>query len=1381
MTVRVATTTVWLGMSLARTSRFLLPLLLSLQLLVLLPERVLAQAEQEENVLDSDEIPWWQQQQVEPLSCNATADISDNTLNEALEYLEDNQTLLLRSGVHCIQNFTLVSNVSNIAIVGPANESAATIRCFPGIGLAFYRIFNFTLLNIRIESCGMNLKNTERFLVSVRNDINFFFKFHNDTQDQHVAIAVGNSKNVVIKNCQVVNTDGLGFLGINLVGLVIFDKVVFDGNGIQCSRTITSKKLGGGALISYHDYLSDGNDTDADEEYFPETTVKIVDSWFNNNNYCGFENIFYRYTSYFTYSNDVPLTFLGPGGGLTLQLTQLRYQVQADITDSCFTNNTSIMGSGTLIAIYAGVSNSEVNFSGCKFEQNGVVFSNYKDSTLFSVFGSGMAIVFDYVQPDFSVEDVQPDFFPSSVMVKNCSFNSNHAFSGTLALFSLFAYVVPFQRANRVELVGCTFQNNQAVNGPAIYALEQKFNPYKPGATLSLCDMIIVGNELVQEQQIESPLDSSGVIHLANLNASFSGSNSLSLNDGSALKLASSLVFFQGNATFFNNSAAYGGAIQAVGASYIIFLESARVRFSNNVAAVAGGAIYVKITTLVPDPQASCFIGFEAALDCFHRSHNIGCGDITKLGTRIIFEGNKASLGSVLYGVTLEDCLWAINFTQTYFPESHKNETSLFELLYKVQQNSSGDINVTIPFHFSRLPDNVAEVATPVWKLGAFFSDSSDTFSNFTLAPGIKKKVELAAYDRFNRLVPSAATSAVHEHGIHSVLGSNYTFINYNSTDVTSFHLTTSTNLSGSSVNVSLFTVEPYSAELTVVVTFEDCPEGFYFNSTNRNCTCYESLPHFNIYCTENGKLLVPINKWVGPDSENRLNHMLCSFDYCESSVSIVNRNSSNFDGNSQCNLAYNRHGLGCGSCANGYSLTLGSNGCLVCNNTYLLFIPVFALYAILLFLVIMNARLSISTGFINALLFFSNIVSLYGSVYTRNFSSYFVMFHWLSLKVGFQTCLYDGMKPLHLAALNFIYPVYLYLLLLLIYVTAAKSSRFSTWLSRRRCTPTHLFVTVLIMTYSSLLESCVQVLSVTTVTIIKENGTKSQLRWRHDPSQGYFEGYHAILAVFSVVILTLFLVPLPFVFMLNVMIRKLRFLSRYKPFYDAAWAPFKTPYRFWVGMRLLLRIPPLFFFYLSSSPVNLFSLALFLLVISFLHGMVQPYQGIAQNIFDGFLMLSLTMVTVVSLYYSLLLGQVGVLDELGDIDAINRKLDEYEFSQRVAVMVLMTVVYVACAAMVVWQLLFYHPHWTKKIKSLLQEMWHKATCRARPKERVEMNPTFTDFLLPEETRDSDAASTYGTIQEMQMPRPSTATFSELRESLLEDSTTGREIAVSDK
>ena len=182
---------------------------------------------------------------------------------------------------------------------------------------------------------------------------------------------------------------------------------------------------------------------------------------------------------------------------------------------------------------------------------------------------------------------------------------------------------------------------------------------------------------------------------------------------------------------------------------------------------------------------------------------------------------------------------------------------------------------------------------------------------------------------------------------------------------------------------------------------------------------------------------------WIGNISDCVVVHSPCPFDYCK----ITNTNFSLTDPDPQC--ALNRTGILCGRCQDGLSLALGSNNCIQCPEfSYLALMIPFAAAGFGLVALLMVLNLTVSIGTINGLIFYASIVKISEStgIFFPNGSipvlSQFIA--WLNLDLGIETCFYPGMTAYAKVWLQFVFPLYIWFIIVTIIVLC----RYSTWLS---------------------------------------------------------------------------------------------------------------------------------------------------------------------------------------------------------------------------------------------------------------------------------------------------------------------------------------------
>ena len=208
-------------------------------------------------------------------------------------------------------------------------------------------------------------------------------------------------------------------------------------------------------------------------------------------------------------------------------------------------------------------------------------------------------------------------------------------------------------------------------------------------------------------------------------------------------------------------------------------------------------------------------------------------------------------------------------------------------------------------------------------------------------------------------------------------------------------------------------------------VTLLACPLGFALQNATSKCDCHPLLNHYNVTCNIDNQTITKVDTaWISVDkslSSGVILHPECPFDYCKvGAVTFKLIENPDF----QC--AFSRTGVLCGACLPGLSLALGTSRCLECSNVWLLFLLPFT---------VAGLNLTVSTGTINGLIFYANIVRANHAVFfppgDRSFFSLFIA--WLNLDLGVETCFWDGLDGYAKTWLQFVFPVYIWVIVAII------------------------------------------------------------------------------------------------------------------------------------------------------------------------------------------------------------------------------------------------------------------------------------------------------------------------------------------------------------
>ena len=369
-----------------------------------------------------------------------------------------------------------------------------------------------------------------------------------------------------------------------------------------------------------------------------------------------------------------------------------------------------------------------------------------------------------------------------------------------------------------------------------------------------------------------------------------------------------------------------------------------------------------------------------------------------------------------------------------------------------------------------------------------------------------------------------------------------------------------------------------------VSISVQRCPLGFTLSNKTRHCDCVQPLHDIGtVTCNISGRSIQRRRTtWIGvlgsTNSTSVIFSTTCPFSYCIESnvtISVIHLNQDE-----QC--SDDRSGILCGGCRANYSLVLGSNRCLPnCTNNSLSLFVAFAAAGMALVFFIKILNLTVSQGTLNGLIFYANIIGAQptlvfptgGSQTTRGMSTLLSVFiAWLNLDLGIETCFFDGMDAYTKAWLQFVFPVYIWMIAIVI-IAFSRYSMLASRLFGNNSVP--VLATLVFLSYSKLLRAVISSLSVSYFQFL--DGTKISV-WERDGNVYYLSGKHIPLFVLALGVLLLLLFPFTLVLTsiqwLNrgTHLRVLRWVTKLKPFFDAFTGSLHVKHHYWMGILLLFR-----------------------------------------------------------------------------------------------------------------------------------------------------------------------------------------------------------------
>lgn len=1146
------------------------------------------------------------------------------SIDEAMEALSSDTEIFLELGTHNMARPHNVGHLRNISLTGVV-EAGVYITCGDGIGLSFVNISGLTLANVVIQGCSLSGETLQDTMSTLSEILLIWFVM---APEIRVSLFLGHCQDLVMTNVTVNGTNGLGMLAINVMGDSVISYTKFTHNTRQNCIPGTPvypfdvspevlHQTGGGAYFLYHDYI---NDSSFDSE---NHSLLVSNSYFAHNSDCSFSTL--THLNYRYIEDGVNRFTIGAAGGLSILYAHSKYSISAQVESSIFYRNDARYGAGAYVGSFIDfLYPNHVVFNNCSFVENGLASIAHDNgfSSAYCHSGGGLAVFTDLFKPSNLYKSIL-NVHNVSIFAIDTIFIRNEAAIEGGGIFALslvnsphrvFSLLLPDYFSVEWRLSNCEFYYNKAHLDSAASFIQRILHSVDGNVVLYFESITVRENGHSKTVSIiESDDEIYSTFSVNSVFTQFQGTSLFADNHASALHVVSAFIYLMDEAklVFERNLGQRGGALFMEGESPGLFVSrNVTVVFRENLALVEGGAIYFGDSlypTSVLDYHG-CLVGTLPFSNLM----------LFSSGSTFEFYNNTAPIGSVIFGRSLEVCPWTESVS--------KGGANLFFDLYN-------DFNST--FRFDRAPLGVEQVSTVAASISVRVQDE--------ILPGEDLDLEINVFDRFGSEIYAVVSSEVLESpDITSKLSGSRYF--YTGSGTPTLQITGAKN---QTIEVFFFTFINM-VHTSVRMQLLTCPLGFDFHDGACECSShvFEAQHSHHSYDVDSEVVLCDDSSitittesgyWIGVESyltntssSDIIVHE-CHVDYCSGNVTFRPP-----DYDIQCGNHSHRTGTLCGACSSsdGYSVVLGNSKCRKCSNYYLFLIPLFAVLGVLLFLAIAFLEFTMDKGWLCAVLFYCNIISIYShSVFAANSIVHFLLIpaHFLSLEIGFSVCFFDGMTALSRVAIQFAFPLYLYLLMLISHILAQRYS-LSCYFS-----PAKTFVTLMILSFVSLLNTCIEILAAH--DIVTAGGIRS-VRWLIDPNVLYFRAWHGLLGVIALVLLLGYLIPFPLSLSCPSLVYKA--IRSAKPFFDAFYGPYKDRYRFWIGIRLITRalvIVAVKFFPVSISLViNL----VILLTILHVQTSIQPYKSVWLGIVDSYFIINAAILYVGNLFNTSLSSQVG-------------------------------------------------------------------------------------------------------------------------------------------
>ena len=248
----------------------------------------------------------------------------------------------------------------------------------------------------------------------------------------------------------------------------------------------------------------------------------------------------------------------------------------------------------------------------------------------------------------------------------------------------------------------------------------------------------------------------------------------------------------------------------------------------------------------------------------------------------------------------------------------------------------------------------------------------------------------------------------------------------------------------------------------------------------------------------------------------------------------------------------------------------------------------------------------------------------------------------WVNLDFQLMQCLYNGLNSCTKSWLEFVFPVYLWTIVVAIVLLSRRFSRIALLFAGNTV---QVLATLIELSYAGLARAVVTALSPIWITVHSSNHTTYSVRWLYDGNIQYLELKHVPIflvgSIFGILILAhtlilLFVQPLQH----HSNLCCLSWVAKLKPLIDAYTSPhlIKDQCRYWPGLLLLVRLLLILVFALNATGkagvilTAIVTSCLLILTVAWSVGGV--YKKAYLNSLNSFFIINLGMLSLLTIQY---------------------------------------------------------------------------------------------------------------------------------------------------
>ena len=1140
-------------------------------------------------------------------------DVACKDLDWALKYsqrLNSTKYVLAKDTYELIDGFPAFQNLYRQHFVG--NNSTLVCQQL-GIGFTFHDVKDIAFKDLKISNCSC-----AQSISSIGS------QEAGQVESLSAAVNLLMCKNVLIENTDIMaSPNARAIVMYNVMGSNAITHSKFGGSGYQCHNA------SGGITIEFNYCMPHGADCSGSVTH---TTAKAI----NSGGYFLFENVTFinnsdtiRSTSSCKNGGDHILDdklykSFGNGGGLALTFKRNAAHNHFSFTNCVFSNNIAHNGGGLFVSFLDSSSNNTV------YIQKSTFLHNTVDQPQSPGMGGGLRVEHKIYS------DKSSNFTRNSLVVADCNFNSNKAFSGG-GISLLLSRMKSTRREHlfHVNIKNSYFHKNTATIGSAIEGSVLPQIIDGKTSVLHIESTHFTENTIFSNKTLGIYEEGTGSLYADSVPISFIGDNYFNGNDGSAVSVVGTKVdVTDSNISFINNTGRYGGGIRILGTSFILVDDNTSLSFIGNFARIHGGAI------------SNVFIeqdNYESNSNCFIRHVDVYRAP-DDWNVKVVFINNSASsTGHSIYTTSVLPC-------SNIGGEMAINVSDIFRWNGWTYIRS-----ITTPLH---------EIASSVGII-TYNDRINDDIHNLAIAsiPGKEIRFPFTVTDEFaNKKTSPFTTFMLESHKNNSCRDLKFKY-------VTGQRGTRTCGAENSQLTVRMSTVSERAWQLKLNIYLGQCPPGYILSSSEYTSECTPLDPYTKLtQYGSNFKASFKSGYWMGKLENGKLKYSICPPSYCvyKNNHLLYHSLPSNYTALEEtvCGELSNRKGILCGLCKKNYgvSVTTETLDCISCNDSEIIqniakYVLIQYLPLAVLFTLLLLFQVRLASGAASSYIFYAQTVSSILLSLTANGNIHYdtflkgnqkiaipnkFLFGIFNLRIGQgfipPLCIHTKLNSLDVFQLDYLVALFplIFMIAVVLAVKLKDSSAFrrsfrcfhfnlnSYWNIRRfniRNSLLHVFSGYLILSYSRLTISSLSILNRDHNLLYKETcaSTRVLFAGQYSPFDPKYTTRFMLPALAFTILLN-FLLPLALlnypVIWLEKCIHRIQWLSKLYPvdkvhiFLDTFQGFYKDNRRYFAGILFLFRTFLAGSYLLGRDSFHQYLIQQFIfLLLVIVYGVLWPYR----------------------------------------------------------------------------------------------------------------------------------------------------------------------------